>query len=358
MTTTQTNSGHNSGNFDVDVIIGSNEIFMKGIDLLKHGDHSRVCIYAPTGAWVPDNFKLKWFWIIASCLANALPETGEETTRPRYVLKHNRPAGVAESEYPSTKLESFVGVYGLPPIESTRRGLFQLQQELTYLKELLRYFEGIPTAHLRFLRVDTNTIPGTGGIIIDDNIVFLGFATGDPHKVNFGVMIQDHPASTNRIASHVQTWFSDHIMEITRDNILQELSRDELSAKDRIERFGAVWWHMYLQWGDRFLRRVMVLILIVQAWALYFLVRDPLEKSSEPEVELVLSVIAALYVGLIAITGILGAFFALLIVGAFLTSYFVPNDLQTPIQTISGVFGIFAGLGWLWRYLSGANDRR
>src|SRR5258708_6381596 len=74
------------------------EIFDAGVDYLTRGSRNKVFIYAPTGVWIQNAAKRKWFKVLAGCLA-------------RQLGKSNHPGADMSA---GTTVDDFIGVYGLP----------------------------------------------------------------------------------------------------------------------------------------------------------------------------------------------------------------------------------------------------
>lgn len=208
--------------------IGRRDLFDAGIDLLRAASHSELLIYAPTGAWEPAEDKVRWFRTIATCLLNwqgyspLNPEGGSPPTRLEEDID-------CEAR---TTLESFKGVFGLPPIprrpcptdddaalvryESEKQ---EFARQLAAMEHALQPFNGIDSAQIRYLETDVRSIPGTGAIIFDTNAVTVGFATDGRYQVGYALTIQE----AADIGAHVQQWFNGHLSDLVKDNFLQDM---------------------------------------------------------------------------------------------------------------------------------------
>jgi len=192
-------------------ILDRHTIFQCGIDYLKEESHGEVLIYAPTGVWKPDRAKKDWFKTIAGCLVKGLEKAGEEV----------KPLLDADMSV-TTTLDNFKGVYGIPPAPDKEKGTSEqwdrFAKDLDAMEDVLLPFNGLGTAHIYRLEVDTETIPGMGAIIIDDS-VFIGFAIAGRHKVDSGIFIHDQKDITNK----VRRWFNNHVRDIVADEPIQEM---------------------------------------------------------------------------------------------------------------------------------------
>lgn len=187
-------------------VLEEDVIFQKGIQYLKKESHGQVLIYAPTGVWAPSDAKKAWFSTLAGCLAKWL---------------NKKPPPGADKNVDTT-LRTFISVYGLPPVPRTEepeeRNTFA--KALDVMENALLPFNGLDTAHIYYLEVDTRTIPGTGVIVIDDSL-FTGFAVTGRHKVDYGLFIPGRKS----IADEVKNWFNQHVMSIVEGNHIQEMRR-------------------------------------------------------------------------------------------------------------------------------------
>lgn len=214
----------------------SAEIFEKGTSLLLRQNCNEVLIYAPTGAWVSDDEKEKWFWTIAYCLLNGIkdPEYMQLKQQLDQKFKQNNARRRSSSppkknlhiETPTTKIGMFHGVYGIPPLTHP-----QFDEWFTSLSDLLSVFDDIPTAYLHFLKTETDTIPGSGAIIIDSN-TFIGFAINGRYKVDFGLIFADN----TDVAQSLRQWYDNHVLkELTAHNIIQDLTKG-ISATEGMQK--------------------------------------------------------------------------------------------------------------------------
>jgi hypothetical protein len=197
-------------------IITGDAIFEMGQTYLKGKNRRYVYIYAPTGVWKYSEAKLSWFQTIADCLRNW---SGDQTSR--------------FDPSTTTKLMSFIGVYGFPPVPSSNdtEQVQHFAEALNIVEKLLLPFNAVETAHLHYLRTDTATIPGTGTIIIDDS-VFTGFAVTGRYSVDYGLFIQDRPD----IAGPIAAWFTQHVMSIANNNTIQDVKEGK-TVKQGINEF-------------------------------------------------------------------------------------------------------------------------
>lgn len=169
------------------ILAGDDAIFQAGVDILRSADHRRVYIYAPTGVWEHNPYKLAWFKQIAKALMSAeLPR--DERTIPT--------------------LDEFIATYGLPErLNNTQfgRALDELE------KDRLAPFHGVRSARLYYLDVDTGTIPGSGTILLDES-VFSGVASTNRFRVDYGLMVLNDA----EYAEVTKTWYLEHVLAISR----------------------------------------------------------------------------------------------------------------------------------------------
>ena len=131
-----------------------------------------------------------------------------------------------------TTLESFKGVFGLPPIPRrpcptddtaalTRYAAEkrEFNRQLKIMEKALRPFNGIDTAQIRYLETDVRSIPGEGAIIFDTTAVTIGFATDGRYQVGYALTIQE----AEDIGAHMQQWFNRHLSDLVKDNVLQDM---------------------------------------------------------------------------------------------------------------------------------------
>jgi hypothetical protein len=179
---------------DTVAISGTDAIFQAGINILKDSDHRRVYVYAPTGVWEENPFKLEWFRQIAAGLQNA-------------DLPRNRRT--------APSLDEFLGTYGLPERVTDA----QFAKDLDDLEtERLACFHGLRRARLYYLDVNTATIPGGGTILLDES-VFTGLASTNRFQVDYGLMILNNA----ELAEITSSWYLQHVTRIAR--VLQRCDR-------------------------------------------------------------------------------------------------------------------------------------
>lgn len=197
-------------------VLSGDAIFERGIAHLKEKDRGCVYIYAPTGVWKDTKIKLRWFETIADCLAN-----WHDDDRQRF------------DTTTTTKLMSFIGVFGLPPIPKNDDvdGIRHFDDALNIMEKLFMPFNALETAHIHYLRTDTATIPGTGAIIIDDS-AFVGFAVTGRFTIDYGMLIHDQPEVVRPITS----WFTQHVMNIVVHNTIQDVKEGK-TVKHGINEF-------------------------------------------------------------------------------------------------------------------------
>jgi hypothetical protein len=86
---------------------------------------------------------------------------------------------------------------------------------------MLNAFDGIPTAYINYLKVDTATVPGTGMIIIDDSVM-IGFAVRGQHVVDYGFLLTGVPDLVRKLIS----WFDGYVLHnnVAGLNIVQNIT--------------------------------------------------------------------------------------------------------------------------------------
>src|SRR5207249_4877179 len=131
----------------------------------------------------------------------------------------------------TTTLDTFVGVYGLPPAptsvgspdsELRDRQLRIFSRKLDHIERLLAPFNGLRGARIYYLPIDTHAIPGTGAIIIDDTCLALGFSVKRVHKVDFGLIIENE----KDIIGQIGQWFEHHVLRAGYARPIQEIRDD------------------------------------------------------------------------------------------------------------------------------------
>lgn len=194
-------------------------VFQCGSDYLKEKCRGDVLIYAPTGVWTPDDPKKEWFKTIAACLVKGR-EKENKKVKPLPIIKDMKV---------TTTLGNFIGAYGIPQApdeeEGTSKEWKEFAEKLDDMEEALLPFNGLDTAHIYRLKVNTETIPGTGVIIIDDSALAICFATTGRYKVDYGIFIRDQKDITNE----VRKWFYLHVMEegTVPDKPIQEMKESK-----------------------------------------------------------------------------------------------------------------------------------
>lgn len=209
-------------------------VFKEGIEYFEKNSAHDLLIYAPTGVWeVEHTWKEMWFWTIAYCLANNNPRGEEFKTElneyRRIRIEKSAPSHKAlwESITPPTgKLHSFTGIYGIPPRpdkSSPESGSSDEKTEtkdmLDYMERILTVFNDIESAKLYYLETNTTTVPGTGILVIDTALLFVGFAVDQRYRVDYGFMLTDRPD----IIGSVGKWFTGLKNRIVNKNIIQEI---------------------------------------------------------------------------------------------------------------------------------------
>lgn len=205
-----------SGERDIRVHFAwDDEIFEAGVDYLQQASRNRVFIYAPTGVWIQNAAKRKWFKVLAGCLA-----------RQRGKLHH---PGADMSA--GTTVDDFIGVYGLPVLpppeeaidpESYRKQQGVFSNKLDQIQRLLAPFSGLPNAKLYYLPMYHYSTPGTGMILIDDTALALGFAVSRINKVDFALLILDE----RDLIGQVSEWFEHHVLPSAVLHPIQDIRHD------------------------------------------------------------------------------------------------------------------------------------
>ena len=200
---------------------GQEGVFDAGIQALCAGSRSKVRIYAPTGVWKPNPIKRLWVAALAKSLAN---EQGGSVAR----------TGDARIDNSKSKLGDLRAVYGLPPPAGRGRSIQQFAEDLRAAEATLQPLHGIKTAHLQYLEVNTSTIPGTGIVQMDFDVLLYCFAIHGQYAIDYAIATSGEAD----IQSKVAAWFQDHVIRIARNNYLQDMSSNRCLAEgfDRIRR--------------------------------------------------------------------------------------------------------------------------
>ena len=203
---------------DVDVVPPP-KIYKDGIIYLGHKSNEDLLIFSPTGVWEHDEDKEKWFWTIAYCLTNGLSDLEERQVHKKRLNKYWRKAW--EIPKPSTALKSFIGIYGLPlATNESSKAVDEKQTQkntVDYMEETLLLFDGIRTAQIYYLDADLKSLSGNGAILIDRNLLYLGFCTHRRHKIDYGFSILNQPT----INEQVQNWFFRYLLNSVQPNTIQ-----------------------------------------------------------------------------------------------------------------------------------------
>jgi predicted nucleotide-binding protein len=197
-------------------------ILQYGVEYLQRRSHTKLMVYAPTGAWEANSVKQEWFQMIAGCLAT---------------LKKKKRHPWANMTV-STTLEEFIGVYGLPPIERDAQGMItnvkDFQANLDTMEDLLLPFNNLKNATMYYLP-NAEAIPGSGAIIFEHEMLFVGFATSEGYLVNYGIAVPDQRDITDEAA----LWFINNVKRLAQGNVIQLIERDKTTVKQGFNKIRA-----------------------------------------------------------------------------------------------------------------------
>lgn len=220
----------------ITTVSGRRELFESACSFLRSKSFSELIVYAPTGVWeiAKDDPKWKWFRTIATCLVNA-------QSVPKSRIDYSDIDSSAKS-----CLGSFRAVFGLPPHptilvieeqgdtaaeevspEQLRKEWSEFFSHLDKIQAALGVFNGIPTAHLRYLETDVRTIPGTGCVIFDDEAVAQAVTVGGRYQVDYIYTVED-----KEIGDRLKSWFHTWEFPIAEANVLQDIDRKGITLED------------------------------------------------------------------------------------------------------------------------------
>jgi hypothetical protein len=223
-------------NVQLTTVFGRTELFKSACSFLRSKSFGELIIYAPTGAWEVAEADPKWQWFrtIATCLVNAQPI-------PKNSLKPIDTDANAKSS-----LGSFRAVFGLPPHPTMRLAVEgegasaiavnprlvrkewnEFFSHLDKIQAALSAFNGIPTAHLRYLDADITKLPGMGCIVFDDQAVAMAVTIGGKYQVDYCYTVID-----KEVGGKLKDWFHTWVFPIAEENVLQDIPRKKISLED------------------------------------------------------------------------------------------------------------------------------